>query len=171
MDEASRRIRCPCPLSRQGPQTAYDRRMRIGFAADHGGFALKNALAGALQAAAVEVVDFGALELVPGDDYPDYVVPLARAVAAGEVERGVAICGSGVGASIAANRIAGVRAAVCHDPYSAHQGVEHDAMNILCLGARVIGVELARELVEIFLRARFSGEERHRRRLEKVQEL
>lgn len=145
--------------------------MRIGLAADHGGFQLKHDLAATLRAGPVEVVDFGALELVPGDDYPDYVVPLARAVAAGEVERGIAICGSGVGASIAANRIAGARAAVCHDPYSAHQGVEHDAMNVLCLGARVIGFELARELVEIFLRARFSGDERHQRRLAKLEKL
>jgi RpiB/LacA/LacB family sugar-phosphate isomerase len=145
--------------------------MRIGIAADHGGFELKNVLATALAAADHEVVDFGALELIADDDYPDFVVPLARAVAAGDVERGVAICGSGVGASIAANRIKGVRAAVCHDSYSAHQGVEHDAMNVLCLGARVVGFELARELLEAFLRARFSGEERHRRRLEKVEKL
>jgi len=145
--------------------------MRIGLAADHGGYELKNALAALLGAEGHEVIDFGALELSAGDDYPDYVVPLARAVAAGDVERGVAICGSGVGASIAANRIRGVRAAVCHDSYSAHQGVEHDAMNVLCLGARVVGFELARELLETFLRARFGGEERHRRRVEKVEAL
>lgn len=145
--------------------------MRVGIAADHGGFALKQALLASLREAGVVVVDFGARLLDPDDDYPDMVVPLARAVAAGEVERGIAVCGSGVGASIAASKVAGVRAAVCHDVYSAHQGVEHDDMNLLCLGARVVGVALAEELVHAFLRARFSGDLRHARRLAKLREL
>lgn len=143
--------------------------MRIGLAADHGGFRLKARLAGLLAAAGHEVTDFGAPEEVPGDDYPDYVLPLARAVAAGRVERGIAVCGSGVGASIAANRIEGARAAVCHDSYSARQGVEHDDLNLLCLGERVIGPKLAEDLVAAFLSARFSAEERHVRRLGKVE--
>lgn len=142
--------------------------MRIGLAADHGGFELKQALAGALREAGHEVVDFGAFSLDPDDDYPDRVIPLARAVAAGEVERGIAVCGSGIGASVAASKVAGVRAAVCHDAYSAHQGVEHDDMNVLCLGARVVGSALAHELVSTFLAARFSGALRHARRLAKV---
>lgn len=143
--------------------------MRIGVAADHGGFRLKELLADALKREGHDVADFGAREEVEVDDYPDYVLPLARALGAGRVERGIAACGSGVGASIAANRIAGVRAAVCHDHYSARQGVEHDAMNLLCLGGRVIGPKLAEDLVAAFVAARFSGEERHRRRLEKVE--
>lgn len=143
--------------------------MRIGLAADHGGFRLKNFLSQRLARAGHEVSDFGAREEIPGDDYPDYVLPLARALAAGEVERGIAACGSGVGASIAANRIPGVRAAICHDSYSAAQGVEDDDMNLLCLGERVIGARLAESLVVIFLGARFSGAERHLRRLRKVE--
>jgi len=145
--------------------------MRVGLACDHGGYALKEPLCAHLAAEGYEVVDFGAPALAPDDDYPDYVVPLARAVGSGEVDRGIALCGSGVGASIAANKVPGARAGLCHDHYSAHQGVEHDAMNLLCLGARVIGAELARELVAAFLGARFSGEERYRRRLEKVERL
>ena len=143
-------------------------RMRIGLAADHGGFALKAEMVDALRATGHEVVDFGAWTLTPGDDYPDFIVPLARAVAQGDVDRGVAICGSGVGASIAANKVPGVRAGLIHDVYSAHQGVEDDDMNVLCLGSRVIGGELAKELVHFFLNARFSGLERHARRLAKV---
>lgn len=142
--------------------------MRIGLAADHGGFALKTEMAESLRAAGHEVVDFGAPTLTSGDDYPDYVVPLARAVARGEVERGVAFCGSGVGASIAANKVRGVRAGLIHDVYSAHQGVEDDNMNMLCMGGRVIGPSLAWELVNTFVAARFSGAERHQRRLAKV---
>lgn len=142
--------------------------MRVGIAADHAGFRLKQELAESLRAAGHDVVDFGAQQEIEHDDYPDYVLPMAEAVGRGEVERGIAICGSGVGASIAANSLLGVRAAVCHDVYSAHQGVEHDAMNVLCLGSRVIGAEVARELIQAFLGARFSGKERHRRRLEKV---
>jgi ribose 5-phosphate isomerase B len=142
--------------------------MRLGIAADHGGFALKQALAEQLQASGYAVVDFGAFQLESGDDYPDFVIPLAHAVAAGDVDRGVALCGSGVGASVAANKVAGVRAALIHDIFSAHQGVEDDDMNILCLGGKVIGPSLAIELVNGFLLARFSGLPRHRRRLSKV---
>lgn len=142
--------------------------MRIGIAADHGGFELKESLIGELKAAGYEVADFGAHQMDPGDDYPDFVAPLARAVAKGEVARGLAICGSGVGACVAANKIVGVRAALITDAYSAHQGVEHDDMNVICLGARVIGRALAHDLVFEFLAARFTGEERHARRLAKV---
>lgn len=145
--------------------------MRLGIAADHGGWQLKEELAAALRNEGHEVVDFGAQRLDPADDYPDFVVPLAQAIARGEVERGVAVCGSGVGASITANKVPGVRAALCVDCYSARQGVEHDDMNLLCLGGRVVGFALAWELVQAFLNARFSGEERHRRRLAKMQRL
>jgi len=142
--------------------------MRIGFAADHGGYAMKKRMAADLLAAGFEVADYGALDLDPGDDYPDFVIPLARAVASGNLDRGIALCSSGVGASIAANKVAGVRAALIHDGYSAHQGVEDDAMNIICLGSQVIGYATALELVRAFLAASFSGAERHRRRLSKV---
>jgi ribose 5-phosphate isomerase B len=142
--------------------------MRVGIAADHQGFALKEQLATALEAAGYEMVNFGARDLIPGDDYPDYVVPLANAVAGGEVERGIAICGSGVGACVAANKVRGVRACLCHDHFSAHQGVEDDDLNLLCLGNRVVDPALAWELTQTFLSARFSGAERHRRRLAKV---
>ncbi|MGA2701709.1 MAG: RpiB/LacA/LacB family sugar-phosphate isomerase [Isosphaeraceae bacterium] len=145
--------------------------MRVGIAADHGGFTLKGEVAESLRGSGHEVVDFGAHELNPGDDYPDFIIPLARAVAAGEVERGVALCGSGVGASIAANKVPGVRAGLIHDVFSAHQGVEDDDMNVFCLGGKVIGPALAWELVETFLAAHFSGAPRHKRRLAKVQAL
>jgi ribose 5-phosphate isomerase B len=145
--------------------------MRVGMAADHGGFELKVHLTAALEAAGYEVTDFGAHELVSGDDYPDFVVPLARAVAAREVTRGLAICGSGVGACVAANKMPGVRAALIMDPFSAHQGVEDDDMNVMCLGGRVIGQSLAWELVQTFLNARFKGAERFKRRIEKMAEL
>jgi ribose 5-phosphate isomerase B len=142
--------------------------MRIGLAADHGGFELKGYLAAALKAAGYEVVDFGAYELVTGDDYPDYVAPLARAVARGEVARGLAICGSGVGAGVAANKVSGVRAALITDPFSAHQGVEDDDMNVMCLGGLVTGHALAWDLVQTFLNASFKGTERFKRRLAKI---
>lgn len=142
--------------------------MRIGIAADHAGFAVKEELKKDLQGASHEIVDFGARRLDPEDDYPDFVAPLARAVAKGEVERGIAICGSSIGACIAANKVAGARAGPCSDHYSAHQGVEHDDMNVICLGGRVIGYALAWEMIQTFLAARFSGEERHRRRLKKI---
>jgi ribose 5-phosphate isomerase B len=142
--------------------------MRVGIATDHGGFDLKNELAAYLREAGHEVVDFGASSLNPGDDYPDFVIPLAQAVVAGKVERGLAVCGSGVGASVCVNKVAGVRAGLVQDHYSAHQGVEHDDMNILCIGGRVMGFVVARELVDAFLAATFTQEERHVRRLRKV---
>ena len=142
--------------------------MRVGVAADHGGFELKAQLTAALKTAGYEVVDFGAHELVTGDDYPDFVVPLAKAVATGEVTRGLAICGSGVGACVAANKVPGVRAALITDPFSAHQGVEDDDMNVMCLGGLVTGYALSWDLVRTFLGARFKGDERFRRRLAKV---
>ena len=145
--------------------------MLIGIAADHGGFELKLQLTAALKAAGYEVADFGAHEFVTGDDYPDFVVPLAKAVARGEVTRGLAICGSGVGACVAANKVPGVRAALITDSFSAHQGVEDDDMNVICLGGLVVGHALAWELVKTFLAARFSDAERHRLRLSKVAEL
>jgi ribose 5-phosphate isomerase B len=141
---------------------------RIGIAADHGGFELKVQLTTALTAAGYKIVDFGAYEYVKEDDYPDYVIPLARAVAQGEVIRGLAICGSGVGACVAANKVPGVRAALITDSFSAHQGVEDDDMNIMCLGGRVTGASLSWDLVQTFLRAHFKGVERFRRRLAKV---
>lgn len=140
----------------------------IGIAADHGGFELKEFLISALKSAGYEVVDFGAHQLIQDDDFPDFVAPMSKAVASGEVERGLAICGSGVGAGIVANKIPGVRAALISDTFSAHQGVEDDDMNVMCLGSRVIGYALAWELVQTFLNARFKGTERFKRRLEKV---
>jgi ribose 5-phosphate isomerase B len=142
--------------------------MRVGIAADHGGFDLKGRIVADLKASGHEVVDFGVHELMPEDDYPDFVVPMARAVARGDVERGVAICGSGVGACVVANKIPDVRAALITDVFSAHQGVEDDDMNVICLGARVIGRALAWDLIQTFLNACFKGSERFRRRLEKV---
>ena len=145
--------------------------MRIGIATDHGGFGLKEELVQQLRAAGHEVVDFGAYKLTPDDDYPDYVVPLAQAVAAEEIERGVAICGSGVGASVCANKIRGIRAALVHDHFSARQGVEDDHMNILCMGGRTVGPAVAWDLVQTFLAAEFSQAPRHLRRLSKVASL
>ncbi len=142
--------------------------MRVGIAADHGGFELKEELADRMRAAGHEVADFGARQWMPDDDYPDFVVPLARAVAAGTVDRGVAVCGSGVGASICANKVKGVRAAVIEGHFSAKQGVEDDHMNILCLGGRTLGTAAAWDLVEAFLFAEFSQAPRHLRRLSKV---
>jgi len=142
--------------------------MRIGIATDHGGFVLKQDLLVRLKSAGHEVVDFGAHNLQPGDDYPDYLIPLARSVAAGDLERGIAVCGSGVGVCIAANKIHGARAALIMDHFSARQGVEDDHMNIICLGGRVIGPEAAWDLLETFLAAEFSQGERHLRRLGKV---
>ena len=145
--------------------------MKIGIAADHGGFALKEVIKKFLQAQQHDVKDFGAMERNDTDDYPDFVVPLAKSVSAGEVERGIAVCGSGVGASIAVNKVPGVRAALIHDHFSAHQGVEDDDMNLLCLGGRVTGDEMAKELVNTFLKAKFTAAERHQRRLNKVKQL
>ena len=145
--------------------------MRIGIATDHGGFNLKEELVKQLREAGHEVVDFGAHRLNQGDDYPDYVVPLAEAVAAQKVDRGLAICGSGVGASVCANKIPGVRAALIHDHFSARQGVEDDHMNILCMGGRTVGPAVALDLVQTFLAAEFSQAPRHLRRLGKVASL
>jgi ribose 5-phosphate isomerase B len=142
--------------------------MHIGIATDHGGFALKEQLAVYLKESGHEVVDYGAHSLNPGDDYPDFVIPLAQAVAHGRVRRGLAVCGSGVGASVCANKVPGVRAGLVQDHYSAHQGVEHDDMNVLCIGGRVVGFEVARDLIDAFLAAAFTGEERHVRRLGKI---
>jgi ribose 5-phosphate isomerase B len=145
-----------------------DKLIRIGIAADHGGFKMKECLVKMLSEANYEVTDFGNSELNNEDDYPDYVIPLAHAIADGNIERGIAVCGSGVGACIAVNKIAGVRGCLITEKFSAKQGVEDDNMNIICLGGRVITEALAVELVNIFLQATFSGAERHKRRLAKV---
>jgi ribose 5-phosphate isomerase B len=142
--------------------------MRIGVAADHGGFELKQDISSQLKKAGYEVQDYGALAYDPEDDYPDLIIPLARAVAAGEVERGIAFCGSGVGACIAANKVKGARASIASDIFSAKQGVEDDDMNILCIGGRILGPSLAWELLLAFLGARFKALERFQRRLDKV---
>ncbi|MGB9357481.1 MAG: RpiB/LacA/LacB family sugar-phosphate isomerase [Acidimicrobiia bacterium] len=144
--------------------------MRVAMGTDHGGFALKEDLKGRLVAAGYEVLDFGT-DSEDAVDFPDYVGPAARAVALGEADRGVVLCGSGAGASIAAGKIRGIRAAIIHDVYTAHQGVEHDGMNVIALGGRVIGPEPAWEIVQAFLGAEFSGEERHLRRVAKIDEL
>jgi len=145
--------------------------MRVGIATDHGGFILKEELLVQLRAAGHDVVDFGAYELNPADDYPDMVIPLARAVAAGELTRGIAICGSGVGASVCANKVPGVRAGLVHDHFSAQQGVQDDNMNVICMGGRTVGPAVAWDLVLTFLACEFSGAERHVRRLGKVASL
>jgi ribose 5-phosphate isomerase B len=142
--------------------------MRVGIATDHGGFGLKEELISQLRAAGHEVVDFGAHRLTPDDDYPDFVIPLAQAVAAGTMERGVAVCGSGVGASVCANKVPGIRAALIHDHFSARQGVEDDHMNIICMGGRTVGPAVAWDLVQTFLVADPSQAARHLRRLGKV---
>jgi ribose 5-phosphate isomerase B len=142
--------------------------MHVGIAADHAEFSLKKLLAKGLRELGHEVVDFGPFRLIPKDDYPDHVVPMARAVARGEEERGVAICGSGVGACVATNKVSGVRAALVHDIFSAHQGVEDDDMNVICFGARLIGTAPAQDLVFAFLGAQFTSKDRHMRRLAKV---
>jgi ribose 5-phosphate isomerase B len=144
--------------------------MRVGIATDHGGFDLKREMVKQLRGAGHDVVDFGAHELSEGD-YPDYVVPLAKAVVTQQVERGVAICGSGIGASVCANKIRGIRAALIHDHFSARQGVEDDHMNILCMGGRTVGPAVAWDLVQTFLSAQFSQGQRHLRRLSKVASL
>jgi ribose 5-phosphate isomerase B len=148
--------------------------VKIAVATDHAGFPLKAAVLDTVRAAGHEVLDLGTNSTDPVD-YPDYAEKLGRTIQSGQVERGILLCGSGVGASIAANKMKGVYAAVCHDTYSAHQGVEHDDMNLLCMGGRIIGPELVREIVEAFLKARFIGEnpgqERHKRRVQKVRRL
>lgn len=142
--------------------------MRIVIGADHAGYALKLQLMEMLNAQGHKLVDIGAFEIDPNDDYPDFAKLLAQHIASEQGERGIMICGSGVGASVATNKVRGARGAVCHDTYSAHQGVEHDDMNVLCLGSRIVGIEVAREIVNAFISAKFSGEERHQRRLDKV---
>lgn len=142
--------------------------MQIAIGADHGGYVLKEQLKEFLAAKDYGILDVGAYTLQPLDDYPDFAKAVSKAIASGQADKGIMICGSGVGASVAANKVKGVRASVCHDTYSAHQGVEHDDLNVLCLGARIIGDELAREIVAAFLSARFTYEERHQRRLDKV---
>jgi ribose 5-phosphate isomerase B len=144
--------------------------MRIALGCDHGGFPLKSRIVKVLQAEGHDIVDCGTNDSC-AVDYPDYAVKVGRVILEGKADRGVLLCGSGVGISVAANKIPGIRAGVCHDSYSAHQGVEHDDMNVLCLGARIIGEELAVELVVAFVRAKFSNEERHVRRLGKVLEI
>ena len=145
--------------------------MKVGVGADHGGFEMKTQLAKLLAIEGHEVVDFGNKVYDTDDDYPDFAIPLARAVARGDVERGILVCGSGVGASVAANKVCGVRAALCHDDFSARQGVEDDDLNVLCLGGRTTGVGVAWDYTKNFLGARFSGADRHRRRLAKVAQL
>ncbi len=142
--------------------------MKIGIAADHGGYDLKEIVSTFLKSLGYEITDYGAYKLDIKDDYPDFIIPLARAIASKEVERGIAICGSGVGASVAANKVPGVRAGLIHDHFSAHQGVEDDDMNMICLGGRVTGFMAAEELITAFLSAKFIGGERHKRRLQKV---
>lgn len=142
--------------------------MRVAFGSDHAGWPLRDRILSELRDGGFEVVDCGLAEITPGDDYPDVAAAVGRAVASGRAERGVLVCGSGVGASIAASKLTGVRCALCHDSFSARQGVEDDDMNVLALGARVVGPELAAELLRDFLAARFSGAERHRRRVAKI---
>jgi len=150
------------------PLTIWPKTKRIGIAADHGGYELKKYLAGKLREAGHEVVDFGDGRPKEDDDYPDFIVPLARAVAAGTVKRGIGICGSGVGATVCANKVAGVRACLIHENFSAHQGVEDDDLNLICFGGLVVGHALAWELTQAFLAAQFTGAERFRRRLAKI---
>jgi ribose 5-phosphate isomerase B len=145
--------------------------MKIAIACDHGGFPLKADLVKLLDSLGHQVVDLGAHHFDPHDDYPDFARALGAAIQQAKAERGILLCGSGVGASVAANKIKGVRAGLCHDVYSAHQSVEHDDVNVLCLGARIIGPALAADLVKAFVGARFTGEERHLRRLQAVQAL
>jgi ribose 5-phosphate isomerase B len=142
--------------------------MKVAFASDHAGWPLRQRILAELTAGGHVIVDCGSAERVDGDDYPDVAAAVSSAIVEGRAERAVFVCGSGVGASIAANKIHGIRAALCHDSFSAHQGVEDDDMNVLCLGARVVGEELAAELVRDFLRATFSAAERHRRRVGKI---
>lgn len=145
--------------------------MKIAVGCDHAGFALKQHVMDQVRAASHTVIDCGATSMVPDDDYPDYALAVAEAVRNGRADRGIIVCGSGVGVSVAANKIPGIRAAMCHDTFSARQGVEDDSMNVLCLGARVIGPELASEVIRAYLGAQFSGATRHQRRLDKVKKI
>jgi len=146
-------------------------KIKAALAADHAGFLLKARLIPWLETQDCEIVDLGAYIYNAGDDYPDFAEDVAEAITAGKAERGILVCGSGVGASITANKFKGIYACLCHDTYSAHQGVEHDNMNVLCLGGRIIGSELAKEVVGAFLKARYLGLERLQRRFDKVKEL
>lgn len=145
--------------------------MKIAVAADHAGYPLKQIVIGDLTAAGHEVTDLGTHDPEQPDDYPDFAQLACQAVRRGEAQRAVVVCGSGVGVSVAANKFPGIRAGLCHDYYSAHQGVEHDDMNVLCLGARIVGQEVAREIVQAFVKAQFTGEARHVRRLAKVRQI
>ena len=145
--------------------------MPVALGCDHGGFALKARIRAVVESLGETIIDCGTDSGDCAVDYPDYAIKVGTAIGAGQAERGILLCGSGVGISVAANKIRGIRAAVCHDTYSAHQGVEHDAMNVLCLGARIVGEELAAELTRAFLGAKFTGEDRHVRRLNKVLDL
>jgi len=142
--------------------------LRVVLAADHGGFVLKTSLISWLEEQDYEILDLGSEVFDSTDDYPDYAERVAEAIVAGKAEKGILVCGSGVGASIAANKVLGVRACLCHDTYSAHQGVEHDDMNVLCLGGRVVGIDLAKELVNAFLKAQFDNKYKYRRRVDKI---
>ena len=142
--------------------------MRVAVGADHAGFSLRETVIQAVKVGGHTVLDLGTFDTQPVD-YPDYALAVGRAIQQGEADRGILLCGSGVGVSVAANKLHGIRAGVCHDTYSAHQAVEHDNLNVLCLGPRVIGPALALELVNVFLAARFTGEERHRRRVQKIE--
>jgi ribose 5-phosphate isomerase B len=148
--------------------TSINFALRVGIAADHEGFELKEKIRMVLGSLKFEMLDYGPFELTPGDDYPDFIIPLAKAISSGQAERGIAICGSGIGASIACNKVRGARGGLIHDLFSARQGVEDDDMNIICLGAKLVDLAFALELVEVFLMARFSGDARFKRRLEKV---
>ncbi|WP_397571912.1 ribose 5-phosphate isomerase B [Schlesneria sp. T3-172] len=141
--------------------------MRIALGCDHAGFPLKQRVASLIQAAGHQVIDCGT-DSNCSVDYPDYARKVGETIIADQADRGILVCGSGVGVSVAANKIPGIRAAICHDTYSAHQGVEHDSMNVLCIGARIVGEEVATELVKAFMSAEFSSDERHVRRLNKV---
>jgi ribose 5-phosphate isomerase B len=145
--------------------------LRVALASDHGGFVLKTSIIPWLETQDCEILDLGAEIFDINDDYPDYAIEIADAIVEGKADRGILICGSGVGAAIAANKVKGIRACLCHDSYSAHQGVEHDDMNVLCLGGRVIGIEMAKELISNFLQANFKGEEKYRRRIQKIEEI
>ena len=142
--------------------------MKIAVAADHGGYPLKTATLDLLRSLGHDAVDLGSHKLVPDDDYPDYARYVGQAIQHGQAERGILICGSGIGACIAANKLAGIRAGICHDTYTARQSVEHDAVNVMCIGARVVGPALAEELIRAFVAARYSGLERHQRRIDKI---
>ena len=142
--------------------------MKIAFGSDHAGFEIKEEIKSFLTSSNIDFVDLGAYEFDALDDYPDFAKNVGYAIRNGEAQKGIIVCGSGVGASITANKIKGVRAGLCHDGYSAHQGVEHDDMNVLCIGSRIIGIELIKEIIISFINAKFSGEERHSRRLQKL---